>query len=69
MNISDTYVASHIRTLTWYHNDTELQSSDRITMLNNDGTGLNSVFFSSDAGSYRVEITSLAFGDPICDSL
>ena len=69
VNISDRYRARHIRTLTWYHNGTELQSSNRITVLNN-GRGINiRNAIHADVGSYRVETVSLNFGHPVCDSV
>ena len=72
VNISDDYRASYIRTLTWYHNEAELQASSRITVLNSGREIIIHNAVHADAGSYRVEITSLQVSgslDSVCDSL
>ena len=74
VNISDDYSVAtrYIRTLTWYHNETELQASGRVTILNNGREIIIRNTVHTDAGSYRVEITSLNDryrSDYACDSL
>ena len=70
VNISNDYsVARRIRTLIWYHNETEVQSSDRISVLNSGRMIIIHDTTHADAGIYKVEIASLDFGDPVCDSL
>lgn len=65
VNISTTYYrASHIQSLTWYHNGSQICSC----RTRNNGTEL--VIESaknSDAGIYRVKISALDFGRPDCD--
>ena len=70
VNISSDYSAArHIRTLIWYHNDTEVHSSDRISVLNSGRMIIIRDTTHADAGIYKVEIAS-HFGDgPVCDSL
>ena len=76
VNVSSEYsVARDIRTLTWYHNGTEVQSlTSRVSVLN---SGTKIVIHNAtqeDVGSYRVETTSINIryylgSDGICDSL
>ena len=70
VNISNDYSASRsIRTLVWYHNGTEVQASGRVSVLNNGRMIIIRDTIHADAGYYRVEIASLDYDDPICDSL
>ena len=71
VNISNDYSAARrIRILTWYHNETEIQASDRISVLNNGRMIIIHDTTHADAGNYKVEIASLNFDDdPACDSL
>ena len=70
VNISNDYSATrHIRTLVWYHNGTEVQASGRVSVLNNGRMIIIHDTTHADAGYYRVEIASLDFSDPVCDSL
>ena len=69
VNISNYYEARYIRTLVWYHNETEIQSSERVSVLNNGRMIIIRNTTHRDAGNYRVEIASLDFDDPVCDSL
>ena len=71
VNISNDYsVTRHIRTLVWYHNETEVQPSGRVSMLNNGTRIIIHDATHTDAGYYKVEIASLAFDfdDHVCDS-
>ena len=69
------FVARGIRTLTWYHNGTEIQSvTNRISVVDNATKIIIHNATQEDVGSYRVEITALAiYGtlsvDVACDSL
>ena len=72
INVSTDYLASHIRTLTWYHNETEVRSSGRVSVLNNGRRIIICDTTHADAGNYKVEIASLDsddINDPVCDSL
>ena len=70
VNISNDYSATrYIRTLVWYHNGTEIQASGRVSVVNNGRMIIIRDTTSADAGYYRVEIASLDFNDPVCDSL
>ena len=69
VNISSYYSARYIRTLVWYHNGTEVQASGRISVLNNGRMIIIRDTTRADAGYYRVEIASLDYDDPVCDSL
>ena len=70
VNVSTDYSASHIETLTWYHNETEIPSSSRVSVLNSGRRILIRDATHSDAGNYKVEIASLDFRDPaVCDSV
>ena len=70
VNISNDYSASrHIRTLVWFHNETEIQPSGRVSVLNNSTRIIIRDTTRADAGYYRVEIASLDFNDHDCDSL
>ena len=73
VNISnDNSAARHIRTLIWYHNETEVQPSGRVTVLNHNSKSHLFIIHNTthaDAGNSRVEIASLDFNDPVCDSL
>ena len=70
VNISNDYSATrYIRTLVWYHNGTEVQASGRVSVLNNSTTIIIRDTTNADAGYYRVEIASLDFNDPVCDSV
>ena len=71
INISNDYsAASHIRTLTWYRNEAEVQSSDRISVLNGGRMIIIRDTTHADVGNYKIEIASFNFDDdPICDSL
>ena len=67
VNISSDYsAASYIETLTWYHNETEIPSSSRVSVLNSGRRILIHDATHSDAGNYKVEI---AFRDSVCDSV
>ena len=69
VNVSTDYLASHIKTLTWYHNETEIPSSSRVAVLNSGRRILIHDATYSDAGNYKIEIASLDFNDSICDSV
>ena len=69
VNISTSYNARRIRTLVWYHNETKLQTSGRVSVLNNGRMIIIRNTTHTDAGNYRVEIASLDYGDLVCDSL
>lgn len=75
VNISNDYSAArYIRTLIWYHNETEVQPSGRVTVLNRNSRSHLFIIRNTthaDAGNYRVEITSISLysDDPVCDSL
>ena len=69
VNVSTDYSASHIEILTWYHNETEIPSSSRVSVLNSGRRILIRDATHSDAGSYKVEIASLDFHDSVCDSV
>jgi hypothetical protein len=69
VNVSTDDLASYIETLMWYHNETEVQPSGRVSVLNNGRRIIIRDATHRDAGYYRVEIISLDFDDPVCDSL
>lgn len=72
VNISDDYFASHIRNLSWYHNETEIQPFGRIILFNSGRELIIQNAIQADAGSYRVETASLDFygiQNPVCDSV
>ena len=72
VNISNNYFAArYIRTLIWYHNETEIQSlTSRVSVLNSGRRIIIRDTIHSDAGSCKVEIASLDFHDSaVCDSL
>ena len=71
VNVSTDNLASHIETLTWYHNETEIPSSSRVAVLNSGRRILIRDATHSDAGNYIVEIASLDFHmrDSVCDSV
>ena len=69
VNVSTNYLASHIQTLIWYHNETEVQPSGRVSVLKNGKRITIRDTTHADAGCYKVEIASLDFGYPVCDSL
>ena len=55
------HLARFISSLTWYHNGTELLSSDRMNVSNH-GTSLTlSDMIDSDAGKYEVKISSIHY--------
>ena len=55
------YLATYISSLTWYHNDTEILSNERMNISNN-GTSLTiSDMIDSDAGKYEVKISSIDY--------
>ena len=56
VNVSTYYLARFIRTLTWYHNETEVQPSGRVSVLNNGRMIIIRDATHTDAGNYRVEI-------------
>ena len=71
VNISTNYRASHIGTLIWYHNETEIltRSSGRVSVLNNGRRIIIRDTTHADAGNYEVKIASLDYDDSVCDSL
>ena len=70
VNVSTDYLASRIETLTWYHNETEISFSNRVSVLNTSRRIIIHDATHADAGNYKVEITSLDYHDPaVCDSL
>ena len=69
INISNNNMPSYIRTLTWYHNGTEVTDSSRVTIRNSGNQLVVQNAVSDDAGIYRVEVTSLVRnfnGDSCC---
>ena len=58
VNVSTYYLARFIRTFTWYHNETEVQPSGRVSVLNNGRMIIIRDATHTDAGKYRVEIAS-----------
>ena len=69
VNISNDSLASHIRELTWYHNETEIGMSNRISIQNGGKDLVVQNALSEDAGVYQVEVTSLNFSRYYrCDS-
>ena len=71
VNVSTDYLAaSHIETLTWYHNETVISFSNRVSVLNSNRRIIIRDATHTDIGNYKVEITSLDYHDPaVCDSL
>jgi hypothetical protein len=69
INVSTDNLARHIRTLMWYHNEIEVQSSGRVSVLNNGTRIIIHDATHRDAGNYKVKIASLDFDDPVCGSL
>ena len=61
VNISDfQYDSSYIRTLAWFHNGTSIYSNtNRTSVLNNGKTIIIRDATHRDAGSYKVEVSSL----------
>ena len=68
VNLPAYYLARYIRTLIWYHNETEVQPSGRVSVLNNGRTIIISDATHTDAGNYRIEI-ALFFVYSYCNSL
>ena len=68
VNVSTYYLARFIRTLTWYHNETEVQPSGRVSVLKNGRKIIIRDATYTDAGKYRVEI-ALFFVSSRCNSL
>ena len=66
INISNNSLASYIRTLTWYHNGTEVTNSSRVIIQNSGNQLVVQNPVSDDAGTYRVEVTSLNFVASYC---
>ena len=55
------HIAPYINSLTWYHNGTEILSSERMNVSKN-GTSLTiSDIIDSDAGKYEVKISSIYY--------
>ena len=55
------YLASYIRSLTWYHNGTEILSNERMN-ISNDGTLLTITdMIGCDVGKYEVKISSIEY--------
>lgn len=70
VNISDNSRARHIKTLSWYHNDTIVANTSNRVSIRNNGTELHiSNTISSDAGVYQVKVTALDFNIPYCDAI
>ena len=68
VNITENSLARHIRTLTWYHNESEVRNSPRISVQNNGRELTVHNALSTDAGTYRVEVSSLDFvSSSLCD--
>ena len=63
--LSDSYygsLAQYISSLTWYHNGTEILSSNKRMNVSNNGTSLTiSDMIASDAGKYEVKISSIDY--------
>ena len=56
------YLARYISSLTWYHNGTEILSSNERMNVSNNGTLLTiSDMIDSDAGKYEVKISSIIY--------
>ncbi len=68
IDVSTDDLARHIRTLMWYHNETEVQDSGRVSVLNNGRRIIIRDATHRDAGYYRVEI-AVFFVYSYCNSL
>ena len=71
VNVSTRYYENSIRTLTWYHNGSAVESGDSRVTVNHTSLTIHSAT-PADAGTYQVKITSIdPDGDQndACDSV
>ena len=70
VNVSTDYYADSIRTLTWYHNGSAVESGDSRVTVNHTNLTIHSAT-PADAGTYLVKVTATDYGvqNVSCDSV